>query len=467
MDAFEQELLRRSPRAAAVLSILDFACDDASLNELYRQHKGRCYEDVLTFPTQLRLIRDALLRHEGRGHKLFVELERRDAEPVDESNFYRKLARTPTAVSHALLSQGAARMGQLLPAELLASTGTALPPCFDGFAVLAADGKKIKKVARRLLPTRGFRGGALLGAKALVALDLRTKLALAMSSDLDGETNDIPLVPDLIDQLRRQISDPILSVWDRQFTDAGTMRLILAREGDHFVIRIRSGVTFTVEPGSTRRTTDENGRTIVDEIGTFGSDRGGRKGAHPPLRLRRIIVLRPGDPEGDVVLLSSLVDREQFPAVEIAGLYRQRWQIEQVFQQVTETFSLQHLIGCSPRAVLLQLSLCLLLYNGLQVVKHFVAEDGRVLASVVSMYYLFHDVRDELKAWAYHGGDWPASRRRSAPATIVRLRALLRGSWDPVAYVKYVRKKPAKPKSIVQRTSAHTSVQRLLKKAVA
>ena len=209
--------------------------------------------------------------------------------------------------------------------------------------------------------------------------------------------------------------------------------------------------------------TDDNGRTLVDEIGTYAPQRG------RSLRLRRITVLRPGDAEGDVVLLTNLTDREHYPAGAIAWLYRQRWQIEQVFQQVTETFSLRHLIGCTPQAVLLQLGWCLLLYNALQVVKAYVAEDGKVLSGLVSMYYLFHDVRDELKAWAYHGGEWPETMcsPRDATTQIRRLRRFLQGSYDPVAYRKNVRKQPSKPKPPQRRTSACTSVQRLLEKAKA
>ena len=60
---------------------------------------------------------------------------------------------------------------------------------------------------------------------------------------------------------------------------------------------------------------------------------------------------------------------------------------------MTETFSLTHLIGSAPKAVLLQFSFCLLLYNLMQVIKLYVAEDGGVLASAVSMYYLFDDAQ--------------------------------------------------------------------------
>src|SRR5689334_16597394 len=103
MDAFEQELMRRSPLAASVLEISDFVFDDALMDAIFDENRGRCYEDVLKFPTFVRLVREALLRHGGSGHKLFVELERAGANPVDESNFYRKLARTPVAVSRAVL----------------------------------------------------------------------------------------------------------------------------------------------------------------------------------------------------------------------------------------------------------------------------------------------------------------------------------------------------------------------------
>jgi hypothetical protein len=446
MDAFDAELLRRSPLAAATLEMCDFVFDDALLDAIYQQHRGHCYEDVLTFPTLLGLVREALLRHDGSGHRMFVELERDDAEPVNESNFYRKLARTPVAVSRALLCQGSARLSALLPAD-----AATLPACFEGFAVIACDGKKIKNAAKRLKPTRGF-SGKLLGAKALVALDLRRGLALAMSDSLDGETNDVPLVPELMAQLRTQIAQPILSLWDRQFGDTGTLRKLTARAGDAYLVRLRRGLNFCVE--SQRESIDAQGHRVVDEIGLLGTGK-------LALRVRRITKVRGGDEE-DVQLVTSLLDVEAFPAQELLELYRRRWDIEEVFQQITETFALSHLIGCTPQAILLQFSLCLLLYNLMQVIKAYVAGDGGVLASVVSMFYLFRDVQQELTAWAYHSsGAWQRTPREAA-AMRRRLHALLAGTWDPIAYTKASDKKPRRPRPRQRLHGGHTSVQRLL-----
>ena len=114
-EAFEAELMRRSPLAACVLEVCDWVFDDAMLSAVWDAHRGRCYEDVLKFPDFVRLTRDALVRHGGSAHNLFRGLARRDAVPVDESNYYRKLARTPVDLSRALLREGAARLGSLMP----------------------------------------------------------------------------------------------------------------------------------------------------------------------------------------------------------------------------------------------------------------------------------------------------------------------------------------------------------------
>jgi len=119
MEAFERELMRRSPLAACVLETCDHIFDDALLGSIWEDHRGRCYDDVLQFDDCLRLMRDSLIRHGGSAHALYLELESRDAEPVDESNFYRKLGRMPVAVSRALLRECTARLERLLPGSVL------------------------------------------------------------------------------------------------------------------------------------------------------------------------------------------------------------------------------------------------------------------------------------------------------------------------------------------------------------
>lgn len=444
MDAFEQELKDRLPLACATLELFDFVFDDQLLQRVFHRHRQRCYEDVLSFPGLVSLLRDALLQHGGSGHRLFLELERDGREPVDESNFYRKLSRLPVELSRALLLECSARLVQLLP-----QPAALLPGCFESFCAVVIDGKKIKKAAHRLKPTRGF-SGALLGAKALVAMNARSGLAIAMSDSLDGEANDVPLVGELLPQVRSVIEQPILWMADRQFCDPRTLRQLQQRGGDCFVVRVREGLTFQAQ--STQTLHDEQGREVIDAIGFFGQGK-------QPMRLRRLTLVRPH--EETVVLLTDLLDRRQFDALDLLKLYRRRWGIEQIFQQVTETFALEHLIGCHPRAILFQFALCLLMYNLIEVVKGYVAADGHVAMSIVSTYGLFYDVKRELQTWAYLGGAW--SRRVSdAGQLATRLRQLLKDSWDAVAYTKASDKSPRKKKPPAAIPGGHTSVQRLL-----
>jgi hypothetical protein len=447
MDAFVRELMDRSPLAACVLELSDFIFAPDLLKDVWEEYRGRCYEDVLRFEDFLRLMRDALVQHGGSAHRLFVELERRGVEPINESNFYRKLARTPVELSRALLRRCTQSMSGLMPGP-----ATVLSSCFDGFTVLACDGKKIKNAAKRLKPTRGY-GGRLLGAKALVAMDLRNGMAVAMSDSLDGMVNDVPLVPALMEQLREIFAGPVLSVWDRQFDDVRTLGRLAEREGDAYVVRMTSRHLFAVE--SSVETRDDQGRKVTDQIGLMGEKK---------LRVRRLTLEREG--EENIVVLTNLMDSDAFVAVDLLGLYRLRWGIEQMFQQVTETFSLSNLIGSSPRAVLLQFAYCLLLYNMVQLVKAYVAEDGGVSQMIVSTFHLFEDMKRELQAWAYHGdGTWERVAQSDARGMAQRMRELLRGSWDAVGYTKASDKKarPKRPPPI-QLRGGYTSVQRLIQK---
>jgi hypothetical protein len=207
-DGFESELARRLPLATAVLEAFGFAFEDAALEALYEANRGRCYTGVLEFPRFIAMLRDCLLEHGGSGHRMCAEARRGGTLEVDQSSFYRKLANMPVAVSRALLRQCTARLVGLLPPRPV----DLLPGCFEDFEVVVIDGKKVKNAARRLKPTRGF-SGKLLGAKALVAMPLRSGLAVAMSDSLDGEANDVPLVPELLPQVRavigRRAADPV------------------------------------------------------------------------------------------------------------------------------------------------------------------------------------------------------------------------------------------------------------------
>lgn len=477
MDGFERELLARLPLAEAALLLLSHLFEERFLDRLYDEHRGRGYERGLTFPVLLTLLTDALLRHGGSARRSMAGTREAAAGgglPVDESNVYRKLSRLPVGLSQALLKECTARLDELWPTTTTTTTrpGVVVPACFDGLNLLALDGKTLKHVTRRLRPCRTLRG-KLLGGKLLVALCLRRGVALAMAADPDGHANEVPLAGPLLERLRPSLSGPSLWVADRQFCDLGLPGLLTVG-GDHFLVRHGRNVRFEADPARPPgRGVDARGRSFAQEWGWLGaaSDRRRRY-------VRRVTLSRPG--EEDVSVVTDLLDGHAYPAEALLELYLMRWGIERVFQQVTEVFELRTLIGCTPGAIVFQSSLCLLLYNLIQLVRAHVAHDGAEPVEAVSGELLFREVQEQMTAVASAGElprvvealrppSQPSSQPPSQPSLHLRpvplrerLAELMRGQWRE-RFRKSVRSTKHVPVKHTRKSdSGHWSVAKVL-----
>ena len=330
-------------------------------------------------------------------------------------------------------------------------------------SVVVIDGKKIKRVAKRLLPTRG-QPGKLYGGKLLVAYLPAEGVAVALAADADGEANDIRSVPALLPTVRAVVAGPRLWVADRQFCDLVQPRRF-AGGGDHFVVRYGHNTSFHADAGGPPADgTDADGRPIRQEWGWLGAESQGER----RLYVRRVTLIRPG--EEDVGVVTDLLDEQRYPAADLLAVYLTRWQIENVFQQITEVFQLQRLIGCRPPATVFQASLCLVLYNVLQLVRGHITAGRPEPTAVedVSAEQIFADVTRDLVGLhevlsveevvggvAVPGGDGPARDR---------LRGLLGGLWSP-KWAKVRNKKPRPEKPPPRKSGGHTSVHKLLQQA--
>lgn len=382
---FAQQVISKVPLAEAVMLLWQFICDAQTLDSMFEDHRGACYEKVLKFSVMVNLIADALLEHQGSGRKSFERGQENHELPVSMQAAYQKLSRLPLTLSEAFLAESTARSLEVFPQAV---TTNDVPASLQEFEVVAVDGKAIKHVPKRLGPLRNCKGGVL-GGKALVALEMKTGLAVAMAADEDGDANDSRLVADLLPQVRQRRQN-ILWIGDRQFCDPAQAFLFCEREGDHFLLRYHKKNQFFRDETRVAKTgVDGRGRKYMEEWGVLGAKRNKRR-----RMVRRITLYRPG--EEDIILVTDLLDEEKYPAVDLLEMYLARWGIERVFQRITEVFSLQHLIGTTPRGTLFQLAFCLLLYNMIQVIRAYVAEDAGEKIDQVSTELLFDDVRRQL-----------------------------------------------------------------------
>lgn len=455
-EVFARQVFEGLPLADAVLSLQSYLLHPAFLNDLFERHRGCCYQDILSFPTFVCLTADALQKHSGSARQSLLRAKQEKRLPTTPEAFYGKLRRMPVLLSQALVVEAGMRLHPLLPATAARSLSESL----QGLNVYIVDGKKLKKVAKRLLPARGY-PGKLFGGKLLVAWRPTSGLAFAMSAHLDGEKNDSPLMPALLPQVAEALPGPRLAVADRQFCDLVQIER-WRKNGDHFVLRYHPKVGFHPDPQrATQTKQDSQGRTIIEQWGWLGAD----NQRHRPY-VRRITLQRKDDEE-DVLLVTDLLDAQAHPAEDLLQVYLLRWRIECVFQQITEVFSLEHLIASTPQGTIFQAAFCLVWYNLIQVVRSYIAtgQPEPLPVESVSSEMLFIDIREELIALG----------KLVTPPEVVslipsawtreqitaRLRQRLSNRWRPI-WRKAVNKKPRPRVEPAKKSGAHTSVQRIL-----
>jgi hypothetical protein len=455
MDGWKAQVWERLPLAEALLSCWDYLTNEAFLAEVFERYHGRSYADVISFSCLVGLVGDALVEHSGSGNRALQCAEERDELSACREAYYAKLRRIPQSLSHGFLAEATARLRLVLP-----PSESLVPKSLRGFAVKLIDGKKIKRAAKRLVAARKFRGSAL-GGKALIAVCLETGLATAMTSDLDGEANDPPLVPDLLKQIRGQETGPQLYVLDSQFCDL-KLPPLLTVGSDQFVVRYHPKVSFTRDTKHrVQHGQDAQGRQWSEEWGWLGCATAKQR------RYARRITLQRADDE-PVIIVSSLLDADQYPANDLLELYRHRWGIERVFQQITEVYHLRTLIASTPQGTIFQCAFCLLLYNLMVVQRSYVAQTQERARESISMENLFYDTRRQLIAWNETVGvSWTVTHcRRSLTASQLarRLNQLYQKLWRE-RWLKAPAKKARRHEPKTETTAGgHTSIQRLIQK---
>lgn len=386
--SFAREVANQLPLAEAVLRLFDHIAQDDFLNEVYDTYRGRSYEAVIKFPLFAHLIADALLEHHGSGRQSFTRSIEEGQLSTTIQSAYGKLRRVPVSLSMGLLCESSARLHDLFPAGV---TANEVPPSLAGLEIFFHDGKTIKHVAKRLKALEKIKG-KVIGGRLVVTQSFSTGMVVAMGADEDGESGEQPLVPDVLAQTRAAFSDCArLHAADRQYCDLIQMERFTA-QNDHFLLRWNRKLKFyRDEQWQPLTGVDRYGRDYTEDWGWVGSGKNRR-------HVRRIHLHREAGKE-DVILLTDLDDPGAYPADDLLEVYLHRWGIEQMFQQVTEVFNLQTLIGTSPRATVFQASFCFLLYNMTQVVRAYIAEGAQREVSEVSLELLFYDTHRQLNAW--------------------------------------------------------------------
>jgi len=455
MDDFEWKAICRLPLAKSVILLFDHICNPVFLPAVFQKYKGRSYERELQFPTFLFIISDALLQHHGSGHESMKRFADNGDLNVSMEAVYGKLRRAPITLSCGLLAECTNRLAELTP-----SRSGKLPESLKHFQMIVVDGKKIKNVAKRLAPLRKIKG-AVLGGKVLAALSLNNGMVVSISADADGEANDTPLVPALLESVKEAIKGTKLFILDAQFCDL-TQPPLLSAGGNHFLVRYHPKVSFHRDKtAKIRRGKDRQGRKYLEEWGYIGAE-GNKKRRY----VRRITLRRSG--EENIILVTDLLDADVHPAIDLLDAYLMRWGIEVVFQKITDIFHLDSLIASTPEGTIFQCAFCMLLYNMMELIRQYVAFTAVRDLEEISMSSFCYDVDRQLVAWSEMVGPTLTvdyfELNLSSNEMREELIGLLNNVWTDL-WKKSPKKRNPKKKPMTKQyiKGGHTSVARVLK----
>jgi IS4 transposase len=137
--------------------------------------------------------------------------------------------------------------------------------------------------------------------------------------------------------------------------------------GALFVTRMKSNACFRVRRWRAVKKTRGDGFTILDDAEvTLVS----KRKSELPMTMRRIRLKR--DDGSKIALLTNHLERS---AVQIAALYKMRWQIELLFRWIKQHLKIRTFLGHNPNAIRLQLLAAMIAYILLRIAARYSRRD--------------------------------------------------------------------------------------------
>jgi hypothetical protein len=339
MDDLIERFAKKAPIATMVRASLERVFADSTLDDLFARNAIDQYTKTLTFSTVAKLMCKVVFRTHDTIH---AAVRFTEDIPVSITAIYDKLSRLEVGTSEALVAETAAGVEEIINALPDPPTDTIL-----GLRLRTLDGNFLAGTDHRLDCLR-HSGAAALPGMSLVVRDGRTGLLTHLICCEDAYTNERSLA----DRLLPLVSPNDLWLADRNFCTEDYLTGIAERRA-FFVIRHHAGTKLgdITEP---RRVSKNQSGDIFQQKVAVGS-----------LLLDCIIIrlfqpLRDGTTE---IRLLTNVPSTKARARRLAELYRQRWQIETAFQELTQYLRCEVATLGYPKAALFGFALAVAAYN--------------------------------------------------------------------------------------------------------
>jgi Transposase DDE domain len=427
-DQFE----KGSPLTVMARMLMEHALQPSLIDEMFDRTATVQYTEKLLFSTVVDTM--GLVVCGFYESPRAVYLNRRELFPVELSNVYEKVNGVELPVMQELVRDNAQRM-----TEVINALRCAKPPLLAGFPVKILDGNCLAASQHRIKVLRDI-GSAPLPGKTLNVYDPQLGLVTDVFPCEDGHAQERAMLGPVLER----VQEGELWIEDRNFCTVGWLSGVVLRRKAHVLVREHKGLPWTAvdEPRYIGRI--ETGEVFEQNV-TVNAEDG------KVLNLRRLIIKLDNptrDGESELALLTDLTV-EQADALSLARLYLERWQIENVFNVLTETLQCEHPRRGYPKAALFAFCVTLVAYNILSVIKGTlrVVHGMEKVEKEVSLYHVTQEIRRT------HAGmmvaiplrEWVHFRTMSAQDLALHLRQL--ATRVDLSKFKKAPTKPKKPKT--------------------
>lgn len=431
--------------------VLEHALPNERIDALFREQAVSQREDQLLFSSVVNVLSLAVTGMRESVHAAYESCA--EDFTVSVNALYDKLKKTEPQVTQALVRESAQRLEPVLPA-----LGTLPEPLLPGYRAKILDGKHLGGTERRLTETRALNSAPLPG-HLLVVLDPQLSLAIDAFPCEDAYAQERSLLPEVLATVKSR------DFWiaDRNFCTTDFLFGLDEREA-FFLIRQHgsnlNGKQLRGRKGRTGRS--ETGVVYQQALETDNPQ------SETTLTLRRISVVldkptRDGDTE--IQLLTNLPASEE--AERLSRLYLERWQIENLFGELSQSLEAEVNTLCYPRAALLAFCTALLSYNTISVLKSalYAAHGEGAEMKRLSTYYLSEEIDAVYEGMmiAIPEVTW---RRTFSDLSSREMATLLKQLASNLRIARFKKRIPSPRKPPPKRTGGyrekHVSTQRLL-----
>jgi hypothetical protein len=442
--------LKQAPCCVLAHAVLEGVLEPRLLDDLFEGTADRQYTRCLLFSSAVNLMAEVACRIQPSVYAAWRKARAGGLVAVSATSLYDKLQNVETEVSAALVRHCAGRCREVL--ELLGADRGGLLP---GYAVLLLDGNHLAGTHKRLGALRDL-GGAALPGQSVCVLDPQKRLICDVVLAEDAHAQESTLIEPLLRAVKRG------QVWvaDRHYCISALLFALAAR-GASFLIRQHAG-HLRWELLGKRRCRGRTATGMVYEQAVKLTDPG--SGEQMTVRRVSVALEKPTrDGETEIHLLSNVPERDA-GACKLAELYRERWQIETAFAEMTVDLRCEVQTLGYPKAALLSFCVAVCCYNAWSLARGVLrAAHGEEAEARMSSYYLADEMSMTWRGMAIGVADeeWQPYRQADAGALAVLLLGLAR-HVNPQKYRKHETrpKKPKEPRPKAPRK--HSATARIL-----